>query len=95
MSTPLPRPSGSWCSNASLDMLAIDCASKSAELLNNSGGMSLSVIMPTGSAAVSFYFSRRDTVSKSRWYFCKNIQPFHGWVAELAAECLIVRPELS
>ena len=26
MSTPLPRPSGSWCSSASLNMLAIGCA---------------------------------------------------------------------
>ena len=38
--TPLPRPSGSWCSSASLNMLAIGSASKSAEHLNNSAGMS-------------------------------------------------------
>ena len=40
MSTPLPRPSGSWCSNASLNMSAIGCASKSAEHLNSSASMS-------------------------------------------------------
>ena len=40
MSTPLPRPSGSWCSSASLNMLSIGCASKSNEHLNNSDGMS-------------------------------------------------------
>ena len=38
--TPLSRPSGSWCSSASLNMLAIGYASKSAEHLNNSAGMS-------------------------------------------------------
>ena len=39
MSTPLPRPSGSWCSSASLNMSAIGCASKSAEHSNSSDGM--------------------------------------------------------
>ena len=39
MSTPLPRPSGSWCSSASLNMLAIVCPRKSADHLNSSAGM--------------------------------------------------------
>ncbi len=43
MSTPLPRPSGSWCSSASLNMSAIGCASKSAEHLNSSQGSTLTV----------------------------------------------------